>query len=95
MNNQERLKKNITKFLQMFNLYINDEDKKDLLKKLYNGQTVYIYNDCMDVVGQMTFSKDNLQIYSMNKDYIISAVSDRNEDALLNFEYFSIFLNSN
>lgn len=87
MNNQERLKKNITKFLQMFNLYINDEDKKDLLKKLYNGQTVYIYNDCMDVVGQMTFSKDNLQIYSMNKDYIISAVSDRNEDALLNFGY--------
>lgn len=87
MNNQERLKKNIIKFLEIFNLYIKEDDEIDLLKKLYSGQIIYIYNDCMDPVGQMIFTKDNLQIYSMSKDYVISAISSRNEDALLNFEY--------
>lgn len=87
MTKEQRMQKNIRKFLSLFNVYVSKEDKEDFLSKLYNGELIYLYNDSLDAVGQMTFTKDGLNIYCMNKDYIFSAVSMKNDAGLLDFEY--------
>lgn len=87
MTNQERLNKNIVEFLEIFNFFINDDYKNVLIKELYNGQVIYIYNDCMDIVGQMNYTKNELCIYAMNQKFVLSAVSKKNSDGLLDFEY--------